>query len=55
MRDLSDCNYYLNGGTCSYGFCVTEPSCVTDEPVGGWENAGQTRKTPQETGKEKGN
>lgn len=35
MRDLSSCPYYRGEGTCTSG-CQTEPSCVTDEPLGGW-------------------
>jgi hypothetical protein len=42
--DLSGCAYYKRyieapghdpNGTCSFG-CREEPSCVTDEPSGGW-------------------
>jgi len=33
--DLSSCPYYQGTGTCFAG-CVTEPSCITDEPLEGW-------------------
>lgn len=35
MKDLSSCPYYRGEGICTSG-CQTEPSCVTDEPLGGW-------------------
>jgi hypothetical protein len=38
---MLDCAYRVSGGTCSSGFCYTEPSCITDEPVGGWRRRDQ--------------
>lgn len=42
-EDRGSCPYYLKNGkegahgvnTCSFG-CYDEPSCMTDEPNGGW-------------------
>ncbi len=31
------CPYIVSGGTCVTG-CWSEPRCVTEEPIGGWES-----------------
>lgn len=33
--NLAACAYYMGIGTCSFG-CREEPSCMADEPDGGW-------------------
>lgn len=35
MSDLAQCPY-LHGGTCVSG-CHSEPRCLTEAPVDGWE------------------
>lgn len=41
---LASCPYYAGTGkrTCQSG-CWEEPSCITDEPLGGWESEVYTR------------
>ena len=31
------CPYIVSGGTCVTG-CWSEPRCITEEPIGGWES-----------------
>lgn len=37
LASASDCAYFrgVPGGTCTVG-CWQEPSCITEEPTGGW-------------------
>jgi hypothetical protein len=33
---MVQCPYYRGEGTCNMG-CYSEPACITDQPLEGWE------------------
>lgn len=35
-RSMMACPYYVCEGTCESG-CYSEPRCITDAPLDGWE------------------